>query len=145
MLLMLLSSFLSNFFCTVLLFICLPSSSATTNVKTKTSPKNLPPSPPKLPIIGNLHQLGLNTHRSLQSLAQKHGPLMLLHLGRVHLLVVSSADAAKEIMKTHDLVFSNRPKSSIPNALLYNCKDVAFAPYSEYWRQIKSMCSPAFK
>lgn len=107
-----------------------------------TSPKpfkNLPPSPPKLPIIGNLHQLGLSPHRILQSLARKHGPLMLLHLGNVPLLVVSSADAAREILKTHDLIFSNRAKSSVASGI-YDCKDIAFSPYGEYWRQVKSIC-----
>jgi cytochrome P450 len=103
------------------------------------SEKNSPPSPPKLPIIGNLHQLGLQAHRSLQALAQRHGPLMLLHFGSVPTLVVSSADAAREIMKTQDLIFANRPKSSMFDKLLYNYKDVSMAPYGEYWRQMKSV------
>ncbi|XP_052180736.1 cytochrome P450 736A117-like [Diospyros lotus] len=102
--------------------------------------KNLPPSPPKLPIIGNLHQLGIFPHRSLHSLALKHGPLMLLHLGSVPVLIVSSAEAAQEILKTNDLAFSNRPKSTIARKILYNYKDIAFAPYGEYWRQIRSIC-----
>nr|AHF22087.1 CYP71AU39 [Maesa lanceolata] len=102
--------------------------------------KNHPPSPPKLPIIGNLHQIGLFPHRSLHLLAQTYGPLMLLRLGRKPTLVVSSSEAAREIMKTHDLIFSNRPKSTIASKLLYNGSDVAFTPYGEYWRQIKSIC-----
>lgn len=55
-------------------------------------------------------------------------------------LVVSSADAAKEIMKTHDLNFADRPDSSVSRRLLYNCKDVSVSPYGEYWRQLKSIC-----
>ncbi|EYU32401.1 hypothetical protein ABFS82_13G047500 [Erythranthe guttata] len=101
--------------------------------------KNLPPSPPKLPIIGNLHQLGFRPHKTLHSLSRKHGPLMLLHLGSVPLLVVSSPDLAKEILKTHDPIFSNRPKSSVARGI-YDCKDIAFSPYGEYWRHVKSIC-----
>ncbi|XP_059441127.1 cytochrome P450 736A117-like [Corylus avellana] len=104
-----------------------------------TTKKNLPPSPPKLPIVGNFHQLGSQPHRSLGSLARRHGPLMLLHFGNAPTLVASSADAAREIMKTHDLIFANRPKSSMFEKLLYNNKDVASAPYGEYWRQMKSI------
>ncbi|WCJ36161.1 cytochrome P450 family 71 subfamily A polypeptide 26 [Euphorbia peplus] len=100
----------------------------------------LPPSPPAFPIIGNLHQLGLYPHHSLAKLAQIYGPIMLLHLGNVPTLVISSADMAREIMKTHDLIFSDRPKSRIGKTLLYDQKDVAFAPYGEYWRQMKSVC-----
>ncbi|KAL3635080.1 hypothetical protein CASFOL_022134 [Castilleja foliolosa] len=101
--------------------------------------KNLPPSPPKLPIIGNLHQLSSSPHKTLHSLSQKHGPLMLLHLGNVPFLVISSSELAKEILKTHDPIFSNRPNSSVANSI-YDCKDVAFSPYGEYWRQAKSIC-----
>nr|QPC57095.1 CYP71AJ50 [Kitagawia praeruptora] len=108
-------------------------------IRTRVS-KNLPPSPPKLPVIGNLHQLGSDPHISLRSLAQKYGPLMLLKFGSVPVLVVSTADAAREIMKTHDLVFSDRPDSSISNRIFYNGKDVALARYSEYWRKVKSVC-----
>ncbi|PWA55732.1 cytochrome P450 [Artemisia annua] len=100
--------------------------------------KNLPPSPRKLPIIGNLHQLGSNLHRSFQALSHKHGPIILIHLGSVPLLVVSSPEGAREIMNTHDLIFSSRPKLSIPDKLSYGSKDVGFAPYGEHWSGGKS-------
>ncbi|XP_075107248.1 cytochrome P450 736A117-like [Nicotiana tabacum] len=107
---------------------------------TKTKTKNLPPSPPKLPFIGHLHKLGLYPHHSLHKLAQQYGPLMFLKLGSVNTLVVSSAEAASEIMKTHDLIFCDRPKSNINKKLLYDFKDVSVAPYGEYWRQMRSIC-----
>ncbi|RDX73309.1 Cytochrome P450 71A26, partial [Mucuna pruriens] len=63
------------------------------------SAKKSPPSPPKLPIIGNLHQLGALTHRTLQSFAQTYGPFMLLHFGKVPILVVSTAEDSRECHK----------------------------------------------
>ncbi|XVF11656.1 hypothetical protein REPUB_Repub08aG0045900 [Reevesia pubescens] len=110
------------------------------NCSTSSIKLALPPSPSKLPIIGNLHNIGLYPHRSLGALAQRFGPLMLLRFGSVPVLVVSSSDAAREIMKTHDLTFATRPKSSSSEKLLYDYKDVASAPYGEYWRQMKSIC-----
>ncbi|XP_021863518.2 cytochrome P450 736A117 [Spinacia oleracea] len=102
--------------------------------------QNLPPSPPKLPILGHLHRLGIHPHRSLRSLSDRCGKLMMIYLGNRPTLIISSAEVAQEIMKTHDSVFSNRPKFSIYDKLLYNSRDVSASPYGEYWRQMKSIC-----
>lgn len=56
------------------------------------------------------------------------------------MLVISNAEAACEVMKTHDLVFSNRPHRKMFDIFLYGSKDVASAPYGQYWRQIRSIC-----
>nr|QWK52361.1 cytochrome P450 71A26-2 [Isatis tinctoria] len=101
---------------------------------------NTPSSPPRLPLIGNLHQLGHHPHRSLCFLSHRYGPVMLLHFGSVPVLVVSSAEAARDVLNTHDRVFASRPRSKIFEKLLYNGRDVALAPYGEYWRQMKSVC-----
>lgn len=98
-----------------------------------------PPSPSKLPIIGNLHQLTSLPHQDLYSLARKHGPIMLLHLGSVPVLIISSADLAKEITKTHDQIFASRPVFKAMKKLVYDGKSITLSPYGEYWRQMKSM------
>ncbi|GKV33827.1 hypothetical protein SLEP1_g42279 [Rubroshorea leprosula] len=106
----------------------------------RASKLNLPPSPPKLPILGNLHQLGKLPHRSLLALSHKYGPLMFLHIGQSPTLVVSSAEMAREIMKNHDVVFSSRPNSMAAEILFYGRTDIGFAPYGEYWRQLRKIC-----
>ncbi|KAF5187673.1 Cytochrome p450 [Thalictrum thalictroides] len=98
-----------------------------------------PPSPSKLPIIGNLHQLHGLPHLAFKSLAQKHGPLILLHLGSKPTLVVSSAEIAQDVMKTYDHLFSSRPELEFVKRLTYG-KDITFSPYGEYWRQIRKLC-----
>ncbi|PKU78540.1 cytochrome P450 71A1-like [Dendrobium catenatum] len=107
----------------------------------KVIPQNavLLPSPPRLPIIGNLHQLGSILHRSLYKLSKQHGPLMLLHLGTVRTLVVSCPKIAEEVIRNNDLVFATRPKSKVMGALSYNKNDIAFAQYGESWRQMKKL------
>ncbi|KAL0904798.1 hypothetical protein M5K25_026950 [Dendrobium thyrsiflorum] len=105
------------------------------------SPTRLPPRPPSIPLLGNLLQLGSLPHRSLNSLSKTYGPLFLLQLGvTAPTVVVSSAEIAEQVMKTQDLIFASRPPSSLANHLLYNSTDVAFSPYSDYWRMIKKIC-----
>ncbi|KAK2992724.1 hypothetical protein RJ640_025227 [Escallonia rubra] len=103
-------------------------------------PVNLPPSPPKLPIIGNLHQLGKLPHYSLWKLSHKYGPVMLMRLGRVPTLIVSTPATAKEVLKTHDLDCCTRPLSNSQKKISYNFLDLAFSPYGEYWREMRKLC-----
>ncbi|XP_078166105.1 cytochrome P450 71A1-like [Carex rostrata] len=100
-------------------------------------PQKLIPSPPKLPFIGNIHQISSLYHQSLYSLSLKYGPLMLLHLGEVPWLIVSSSDMAYAIMRTHDLTFASRPSAVVSDIIRFG--DLAFEPYNEDWRQLKKI------
>ncbi|KAM0937051.1 putative costunolide synthase [Dioscorea sansibarensis] len=96
----------------------------------------LPPGPWRLPILGNLHQLGPLPHRSLGKLAAKHGPLMHLQLGKIPTIIVSSPELACQILKTLDLSFASRPSSSSGAEFAYGGK---LAKYSEHWRQVRKL------
>ncbi|KAL7616099.1 hypothetical protein Lser_V15G00613 [Lactuca serriola] len=101
----------------------------------------LPPGPPGLPLIGNLHQLDTSDLADhLWRLSKRYGPLMSLRLGFIQTLVVSSADMAKEVLKTKDLVFCTRPILTGQKKMSYSNKDVAWSPYSEYWREMRKIC-----
>ncbi|KAJ7960891.1 Cytochrome P450 [Quillaja saponaria] len=110
------------------------------NSKTETKP--LPPGPPKLPLIGNIHQFIVGMpHESLRNLAKKYGPLMHLQLGELSHVVVSSPEFAKEVMKTHDIIFSNRPHFLATSVVSYDSTSIGFSPYGNYWRQIRKICT----
>ncbi|XVE50828.1 hypothetical protein DITRI_Ditri01bG0195000 [Diplodiscus trichospermus] len=117
-----------------------------TAIKRKSRTKNLSlrliPGPHKLPLIGNLHQLAASglPHRSLRDMASKYGPILHLQLGEISTVVVSSAEVAEEIMKTHDIIFAYRPFLIVPKITTYDYTDIAFAPYGNYWRQLRKIC-----
>ncbi|TXG56175.1 hypothetical protein EZV62_017488 [Acer yangbiense] len=67
---------------------------------------NRPPSHPKLPLLGNLHQIGALPHQSYKQLSDKYDPVMHLKFGVVPVIVFSSAEAAREFLKIHDLKYS---------------------------------------
>ncbi|CAN6213767.1 unnamed protein product [Urochloa humidicola] len=99
-----------------------------------------PPGPPKqLPVLGNLLQIGSRPHRYFQAVAQRYGPIVEVRLGRVRAVVVSSPEAAKEVLRTNDLHCCSRPDSPGPRMLSYDFLDVAFSPYNDYWRQMRKL------
>lgn len=59
-----------------------------------------PPGPWKLPLIGSLHHLATSSfpHHALRDLARSHGPVMLLRAGTTDLVVLTSREAAREVI-----------------------------------------------
>ncbi|KAH7565589.1 hypothetical protein JRO89_XS09G0231200 [Xanthoceras sorbifolium] len=101
---------------------------------------NLPPGPKLWPIIGNLNLIGPLPHRSIRALSQKYGPIMQLKFGSFPVVVGSSAEIAKSILKTNDVTFASRPKTYAGKYTTYNYSNITWSPYGPYWRQARRMC-----
>ncbi|KAK6122929.1 hypothetical protein DH2020_043329 [Rehmannia glutinosa] len=100
----------------------------------------LPPGPKKLPIIGHLHLMSKLPYRSFTHLAEQFGPIMHLNFGEVPMIVVSSPEIAKQILKDNDPNFADRPESIAVKIMWYNYIDIVFSPYGDYWRQMRKIC-----
>ncbi|KAJ3677086.1 hypothetical protein LUZ60_002810 [Juncus effusus] len=103
----------------------------------------LPPGPAPWPIVGNLFDLDHDQpHVSLARLAESHGPIMSLKLGLATTIIISSPEAAREVLQTKDVFFSAR---SIPNSFTahnHNNSSVIWLPStSPLWKQLRGICS----
>ncbi|CAI0441088.1 unnamed protein product [Linum tenue] len=116
--------------------------SAATTSSSRSRRRPPPPGPWKLPVLGNLHQLVSDLpHHRLRDLAQTHGPdVMGLQLGELSYIVVSSPEAAREVLKAHDLNFATRPWLLVSEIVFYGAQNIGLAPYGEHWRQMRKIC-----
>ncbi|KAK8988847.1 hypothetical protein V6N11_030221 [Hibiscus sabdariffa] len=108
-------------------------------VQKRTTPRNLPPSPPALPIIGHLHLLKQPVHRTLHQLSEKYGPVPLLQFGTRKVLLVSSASAAEDCFTRNDIIFANCPQLLAGKHMNYNNSTIGLAPYGDYWRNLRRL------
>lgn len=101
----------------------------------------LPPGPHPLPIIGNILELGKNTHKSLTKLSKIYGPIMTLKLGTKTTIVISSPQVAKQVLHENSQIFSNR---IIPHALFavdHGKFSIAWLPTLDLWKKLRKVCA----
>ncbi|XP_048472485.1 cytochrome P450 2K1-like [Rhincodon typus] len=77
-------------------------------------PRNFPPGPTPLPLIGNLHQLDLRRlDWSLMGLAEKYGSVFSVEIGPLKAVVLTGYDAVKDALVNHADLFTGRPRIPI--------------------------------
>ncbi|CAA0842642.1 cytochrome P450- family 76- subfamily C-polypeptide 6 [Striga hermonthica] len=103
-------------------------------------PTNLPPGPFPLPIIGNILLLGPKPHQSLAKLSRVYGPLMSLKLGTLTTVVISSPEAARSVLQTHDLPFSSRKITIAAGSRDHDRFSMVFLPVDGPWRKLRRIC-----
>jgi hypothetical protein len=100
-------------------------------------PKNYPPGPPTIPILGNIHLVvshnllsclplliktqsqmpTRNVHLQLQKWAKEYGPVYSLVFGTKILIVLSSGEAVKELLDRRSGIYSHRQEMYIGQTL----------------------------
>ncbi|KAK7310882.1 hypothetical protein RJT34_08660 [Clitoria ternatea] len=111
-------------------------------IKTTRYAPNPPLASGAWPFIGHLHLLGASDkppHQTLGALADKYGPIFRIKIGVHPAVVISTWELAKECFTTLDLVVSSRPKFTAAKILTYNYANFGFAPYGDFWREIRKV------
>ncbi|KAI3882997.1 hypothetical protein MKW92_038918 [Papaver armeniacum] len=73
-------------------------------------------------------------------MALKYGPVVLFQFGNKRAVVVSSAEVAAEILKSHDSIFKDRFPTNSFMTLFCGGNDILMSAYNEQWRQLKKFC-----
>lgn len=77
-------------------------------------PKDYPPGPPTLPILGNLHQIPkARRHIQFEKWARQYGSVYSLMLGTKVMIVLNTEDAIRELVDKRGAIYASRPESFI--------------------------------
>ncbi|KAG1335402.1 ent-kaurene oxidase 2 [Cocos nucifera] len=99
---------------------------------------NRPPAVPGLPLIGNLHQLkDKKPHQTFAKWSEIYGPIYSIRTGASTMVVLNSAEVAKEAMVTRFNSISTRKLSNALTLLTSNKSMVATSDYGEFHKMVK--------
>lgn len=84
----------------------------------------LPPGPPRLPIIGNLHQApGDGGWVTFQKWIEQYGPLVSVDFGGNNIIIVGDYDTARDLLDKKANIYSSRPRMVSAQPLLLTRTD----------------------
>ncbi|KIV84705.1 hypothetical protein PV11_00473 [Exophiala sideris] len=109
-------------------------------LQTGRRPAGLPPGPPTIPILGNLHLMpARDGHLQFQKWAKEYGPVYSVILGTKTFIVLSSPEAVKDLLDKRSNIYSSRPDMFIGSTLASGGLRVLLMQYGPTWRMIHKM------
>ncbi|KAF5195557.1 (S)-canadine synthase [Thalictrum thalictroides] len=106
---------------------------------TSSSQMKWPSGPKKLPIIGNLHQLGGEVlHVALAKLAKVHGSVMTIWIGSWRpIIVISDTDKAWEVLVTKSSDFGARDFPEFTDTVTASCHTISSSDPGAFWQTLR--------
>ncbi|XP_076589308.1 cytochrome P450 2D15-like isoform X2 [Chaetodon auriga] len=102
-------------------------------------PKNFPPGPRPIPIIGNLLDLNLeNPIADLNRLAKRYGNVYSMFIGPRPAVIINGVQALKEALVNRAADFSGRPQNLMVNHISQmkaHAPGVILADYNNVWKE----------
>ncbi|KAJ0420303.1 putative cytochrome P450 oxidoreductase [Aspergillus carlsbadensis] len=103
-----------------------------------TRSKRMPPGPPCLPVLGNLHQFPLRDfHRKFQQWADTYGPITCLKTGSQTLMLLNEPRVVRDLIEKRGAAYAARPDWFIRH---FNGNlNIAFRDNDDVWRRMRKM------
>ncbi|KIW74043.1 hypothetical protein PV04_02111 [Phialophora macrospora] len=96
---------------------------------------NLPPGPPRLPIIGNLHQAPEHyPWRTYQEWSKQYGPIFSLQYGLNTIIMLGTHEAAHDLLDKRSNIYSSRPRVVMGGECVSKGYRTLLMPYGQQWR-----------
>lgn len=101
--------------------------------------KNLPPGPPTLPILGNIHQIPRKgAHFQFTEWAKQYGGIYTLKLGTGTAAVITDRRLIKQLVDKKSALYSERPKSYVAN-LISSGDHILLMQHGHQWRSTRKL------
>ena len=108
--------------------------------------RHYPPGPFPLPIIGNLHMIGLRFHEICYNLSKTYGSVFSFSLGMERIVIVNTIEPAREALISKGSKFAGRNTTNYTfGYLTRGFNDIAFADYGPYWTLARKLAHSALK
>ncbi|KAL3821210.1 hypothetical protein ACJIZ3_007115 [Penstemon smallii] len=107
---------------------------------TRGKKQDIPPGPVALPIFGCLFQMLMNkpTFRWIHKLmAEMKTEIACIRLGKVHVIVVTSPELAREFLKKQDANFASRPSCMSGRITSHGYLTAALSPCGDQWKKMR--------
>lgn len=95
----------------------------------------LPPGPPGLPIIGNLHQNPKSrVWAQWHAWAKQYGPVVYLNMLGQPIIILNSARAAQDLLARRGAIYSDRPRLVLAGELALKGMHLLLMPYDTQYK-----------
>ncbi|KAH8807119.1 putative cytochrome P450 oxidoreductase [Xylogone sp. PMI_703] len=109
-------------------------------LRTGRRPRDYPPGPPTLPVLGNIHLMPKHdAHKQFRKWAEQYGPVYSLILGTKTLIVLTSDQAVKDLLDKRSAIYSHRQDMYLGMTLCSGGLRMLMMGYTAKWRMIRKM------